>query len=53
MAVEIEFNDLYNSITDEGIRRWLWQQLPDRSRIEGDTENYLVTSVRLVFDPPC
>ena len=35
------------------VERWLWKQLPERSQIEGDVANYLVTSVRLVFDPPC
>jgi hypothetical protein len=51
--MEIEFTDLYNAVTDEKIRRWLWEQLPERSRLEGDAANYLVTSLRLVFDPPC
>lgn len=51
--MEIEFNELLSAVEDEKVRRWLWNQLPERSRLEGDSENYVITSLRLVYDPPC
>ena len=48
--MEIEFSELLQAVSDERIKRWLWQQLPERSRYEGDIENYVVDSLRLRFE---
>ena len=49
----MDFNELLSAVEDEKVRRWLWNQLPERTRLEGDSENYVVESLRLIFDPPC
>ena len=48
--MEIEFSALLQAVSDERIRRWLWQQLPERSRYEGDIENYVIDSLRIRFE---
>ena len=49
--MEIELATLLEGVSDEKVRRWIWQQLPERSRYEGDIWNFRVTSLRLVYDP--
>lgn len=47
----MEFDELYNAVSDERVRRWLWNQLPEVTRCIGDTENYLIDSLRILYDP--
>ena len=49
--MEIEFSELLEAVSDERIKRWLWNQLPERTRYEGDVENYVVDSLRIRFEP--
>ena len=49
--MEIELSELLQAVSDERVKRWIWQQLPERSRYEGDIEDYRVTSLRLIYDP--
>ena len=51
MTVSIEFTELLEAVSDERIRRWLINQLPERSRVTGDFEDYLADSVRVRYDP--
>ena len=47
----MEFDELYNAVVDLRVRRWLWEQLPERSRVDGDSQDYIIESLRLVYDP--
>ena len=47
----MEFDDLYEAVKDETARRWLWNQLPERTRLTGDTVDYVIDSIRLRYDP--
>ena len=47
----MEFDELYNAVVDLRVRRWLWEQLPERSRVDGDSQDYVIESLRLVYDP--
>lgn len=49
--MQIELSELLEAVSDERIKRWIWLQLPERSRYTGDIENYVVDSLRLRFDP--
>ena len=51
MSVSIEFSELLEAVSDERIRRWLINQLPERSRVSGDFGNYIADSVRVRYDP--
>ena len=46
----IDLSELLEAVSDERIKRWIWNQLPERSRYEGDIENYVVDSIRLRFE---
>ena len=48
--MEIDLSELLEAVSDERIKRWIWNQLPERSRYEGDIENYVVDSLRLRFE---
>ena len=47
----IELSELLEAVSDERIKRWIWNQLPERTRYEGDIENYVVDSLRVRYDP--
>jgi len=47
----IDFPELYEAVSDEQIRRWLWNQLPERARLSGDVQDYVIDSLRIRFDP--
>ena len=49
--MEIELSALLEGVSDERVKRWIWNQLPERSRYEGDIEDYVVDSLRLRYDP--
>ena len=51
MSVSIEFSELLEAVSDERIRRWLINQLPERSRYEGDFGDYEIDSLRVRYDP--
>ena len=51
MSVSIEFSELLEAVSDERIRRWLINQLPERSRVAGDFSDYIADSVRVRYDP--
>ena len=51
MTVSIEFSELLQAVSDEKVKRWLWQQLPERSRYEGDIQDFVVDSLRLRYEP--
>lgn len=51
MSGEIEFSELLQAVSDERVKRWLWQQLPEHARYEGNVEDFIVDSVRLRYDP--
>ena len=35
----------------EKIERWLWKQLPDRVQLEATESDYVIASLRLIYDP--
>ena len=47
----MEFDDLFAAIKDETVRRWLWNQLPEHARISGKTEDFIIESMRMTYDP--
>ena len=47
----MEFDDLYEAVKDETVRRWLWNQLPERTRLTGDTVDSVIDSLRIRYDP--
>ena len=49
----MEFTRLLSAIEDETVRRWVWNQLPEHARLTGNTEDFLVESLRLTYDPVC
>ena len=49
----MEFNKLLSSVEDEEVRRWLWNQLPERARLDGNTEDFIIESLRLSYEPVC
>ena len=51
MTVSIEFSELLQAVSDERVRRWLINQLPERSRYEEDFGDYVITSLRLMYEP--
>jgi len=51
VSISIEFSELLRAVSDERIRRWCINQLPERSRISGDFEDYMIDSLRLRYDP--
>jgi len=48
--MEIEFSDLYEAVSDERIRRWLWNQLPEKTRLTGEIEDFVVDSLRIRYE---
>ena len=49
--MEIDFSELLEATSDEHIKRWLWNQLPERARLTEDAEGYVVDSMRIRYDP--
>jgi len=49
--MEIDFSELYQAVSDERVKRWLWNQLPEYARLTGTIEDYVVDSLRIRFDP--
>ena len=49
--MEIDFSELYEAVSDERLKRWLWNQLPEMTRLSGDLHGYRVDSLRIRWDP--
>ena len=49
--MELPFTTLYNSVSDEKVRRWLLSQVPEISRLRGEEGDFMVDSLRLRYDP--
>ena len=47
----MEFDDLCEAVKDETVRRWLWNELPERTRLTGDTADYVIASLRIRYGP--
>ena len=49
--MEIDFSELYHAVSDERVKRWLWNQLPEFARLTGTIDEYVVDSIRIRFEP--
>ena len=49
--MELPFTTLYDSVSDEKVRRWLLSQIPEISRLRGEENDFMIDSLRLRYDP--
>jgi hypothetical protein len=49
--MELPFTTLYDSVSDEKVRRWLLSQIPEISRLRGEESDFMIDSLRLRYDP--
>lgn len=49
--MEIAFTTLYDSVSNEKVRRWLLAQIPELCRLRGEEGDFVIDSLRLRYDP--
>ena len=51
--MEIELDELLEAVAGNSrLERWLWKQIPEKAQLDGSTNEYVVDSLRVRYNPP-